>query len=296
MKVLRLIGLVLGGLIGLIVVLLAALLVTGWNLANEHEKNPAPELRVAPDASLLARGEHIVRIVCADCHAPSHTPPLSGGTGDFFAFPGGPRLGHLFAPNLTPGGRLAVYSDNELARAIREGVNHEGRPMLVMPSQQFYGMSDRALAAVITYMRSQPAVQHELPKKQLAPMAYLILGLHLFETSHMLPVPRPVPDVPEAMDARYGEYMVGMLGCRTCHGPNLKGGRKGQFPPIGPDVVAVVAAHDVGQFELAIRKGISARDGHALDPEGMPYRTYANLTDTEVAAVYAYLQGLGAKR
>ena len=295
MKLLRRIGLVLGGLVALVAVLLVALLVTGWNLANEHEKNPVPELRVTPDSSLIARGDHIARMVCSNCHGESHTPPLAGGSEDYFVIPGGPPIGHLFAPNITPGGRLALYSDGELSRAIREGVNHEGRPMLVMPSDQFHGMSDRDLAAMIAWLRAQPAVSHEVPRKQLTPVAYLILGLHQFETSHMLPVPRPIPDVPEGMSAAYGEYIVGMLGCRSCHGSDLKGGHKGQFPPLGPNLLALVAAHDVGQFELAVRKGISARDGHALDPEGMPYRTYANLTDTEVGAVYAYLQTQAAR-
>lgn len=295
MKILRTIGLVLAGLVGVVVVVTVALIVSGWNTANGTVGNPVPTLLVAPDSSLVPRGEHLARVVCAGCHSTNIQPPLSGGDEDFLGGGETPPFGHLRAPNITPGGRLAAYSDGELSRAIREGVSREGRPMLVMPSAGFHEMSDRDLAALIAYLRSQPAVHRDVPPRQISPLGCLILGLHLFETSHMRPAGEAKHGAPEGMTAEYGAYLVPMLDCATCHGADLRGAKPGQFPPHGPDLVTLASTHDLGQFDQALRHGTSTRDGHTLDPKRMPYPLYANLTDTEVGAIYAHLQRLREK-
>ena len=292
MKVLRVLFFALVAIVGLVVVVLVALLVHGNGLVAKKQSNPVPALRVAPDTSLMARGEHLVEISCVGCHGNHNEFPLSGSAENFFDIPDGPKFGTLHATNLTPGGALKDYSDGELSRAIREGVGKSGKALLIMPSPQFHGMSDRDLAAIITYLRAQPADPTARPARKLNPSAFLVLGLHLFETSVQLPVTRPVADVPEAMTAGYGEYLVPLLTCRDCHGQDLRGGRKGQFPPIGPNLVELVASHKLDEFALALRGGVSARDGHALDPNQMPFPLYSRLTDTDVGAVYAYLQSL----
>ena len=164
-----------------------------------------------------------------------------------------------------------------------------------MPSRSLHDMSDRDLAALITYLRSQPAVAHTVGKRHLTWMSCLILGAHAFEMSHTLPVSGPVADVPEGMTSAYGEYMTKLLTCRDCHGPDLKGGRRDQFPPVGPNLLALVSTHELAQFDGALRRGTSARDGHSLDPTKMPYLTFANLNDSEVGAIYTYLQTLAKK-
>lgn len=295
MKMLRLIALALGGLSVLVLVLVASLMISGWNTMHASETNPLPPLRVPPDSALYARGEHLALTNCVGCHATRNQPPLAGGAEDFFGKPGMPALGHLYAPNITPGGRLKDYTNEELARVIREGVNREGHPLVVMPSSQLRSLSDRDLSAIITYLRRQSPVDHTVPARQLTALAYLMLGLHVIETSHQLPVTLPAPDVPEAMSVAYGGYLTPYLGCKDCHGPDLRGGHKGQFSPVGPDLVALASAHDLGAFTLALRAGVSARDGHALDPVDMPFPVYSRLTDTEVGAIYTYLQSLGKK-
>ena len=157
------------------------------------------------------------------------------------------------------------------------------------------GLSDRDLAAIITWLRHQPAVQHDVPARQLTPLAYLLLGLHMVETSHQLPVTVPVPDVPEGMTAEYGGYLLPYLGCRDCHGADLHGGKPGQIAPVGPNLLKLVATHDLQAFSLAVRAGISANDGHVLDAAKMPFPGFSRLTDTEVGALYTYLQSLAKK-
>lgn len=296
MRLLRTLFLVLLAIVGIVLVLIVALMIQGRGLVAKKQSHAVPQLRVEPDSSLIARGAHIVEISCVGCHGKDFRLPLSGSGENFFDIPGGPKFGTLYAPNLTPGGVVGSMSDGQLSRAIREGVGQFDRALLVMPSPRFHGMSDRDLAAVIAFMRSQPAVQSHVPDRKLNPAAYLVLGLHLFETSVQLPVTREIPDVPEAMTAEYGEYLVPLLTCADCHGENLRGGKKGQFPPIGPDLVGLVATHTLDQFERALRQGVSARDGHALDPMKMPFPIFSRLSDTDVGAIYAYLQALKNRR
>ncbi len=283
-------------IVGTLLVLLAVAVggIAWWGHVLTRQRNTAPPtpLRVLPDSSLVPRGRHLASVVCAGCHSDHYSLPLSGAalTDNILHIPDGPTFGHLVAPNLTPGGRLAKYDDVHLARAIREGYNADGYPLVVMPSRTFHGLSDRDVAALISYLRSQPAVSGDRPPRTVNLLGLLTLGANVFPLSNMPPVTTPVPDVPEAITPEYGDYLIGALDCRTCHGDDLHGGKKGQLPPIGPDLVQLAATHDFAAFDGAVRRGVSARDGHSLNPQQMPYASFQNLDSLEVAAVYAKLK------
>src|SRR5437867_9893064 len=72
----------------------------------------------------------------------------------------------LIAPNITSDKETGVgaWSDDTLARAIREGIGHDGRALfLAMPYPHYRQMSDEDLASVIAYLRTVPAVRNQLP-------------------------------------------------------------------------------------------------------------------------------------
>ncbi|HTM57564.1 MAG TPA: hypothetical protein VL123_04040 [Candidatus Udaeobacter sp.] len=291
MKPLRWLMRIVGILALLIVIIALTLIIQGRALATRAMPNPVPKLAVAADTSLVPRGTHIVEIVCSGCHtpAPHDQMALSGGSENFFAIPKGPTLGTLYAPNVTPGGVIQGQSDGQLSRAIREGVSHDGRPLLVMPSDLFHTLSDRDLSAVIAYLRSQPAVTRTVPAKSLNPLGYLMLGLRVFSTSVTNPIPHPIPDVPADSNAAYGAYVTGIIGCTACHGSDLHGGTRGQLPPVGPNLVQFTHVQPFTTFELALRHGVNAAGG-VLDPTLMPWPTYAHLTDLEARAVYEFIR------
>lgn len=274
----------------------AAIVARGAYLAHRRVPGTARALAVPPDSSLVARGEHLVRSSCAGCHSSHMQPPLTGSEEDFFHQPGVPDFGHLFAPNLTPAGRIAQWSDAEIARAIREGVDREGRPLLVMPSQRFHGLSDGDVASIIAWLRAQPAVETPVRPRAFNLLAYAILGANVFPTSATAPLAAPVSAPAEGPTAEYGEYLVGALTCQDCHGEDLRGGVKGQFPPLGPNLVELAASHSVEQFAGAVREGRSAIDGRSLDPTRMPYPVYSHLSDVEVQALHALLKAGGPRR
>ena len=268
--------------------LLAVLAVHGWGLVHGREDRPLLPLRVSADASLRERGRHLAEVSCVGCHSADGSLPLAGGTTNFLHAPGGPALGELVGPNLTPAGRIARYSDAELGRAIREGIGLDQRPMLVMPSNDFRGLSDRDLAALIAYLRDQPRIERATPARRLSLPAYLLFGMQAFETSLQRPVTKPVPVVPAGANPAYGEYLTVYLGCADCHGADFRGGRS-PLAARGPDLLPVVAHAPLNVFAQALRAGVGT-NGKALDPTLMPWRVLRRLSDLEVAAVYQYLR------
>ena len=165
-------------------------------------------------------------IGCAGCHSSTENLPLDGGKDNFLA--GGPPLGSIYAPNLTPGGPLKDWTDAEIIRAIREGVDKDGRPLLIMPSRNLHGMSDADAQAMVAYLRSTPAVEREVPKTNLNALGAIIVASGMFPTSAQPPITGPVAS-PQPGTVANGEYVIST--CRDCHGQDLAGMLPALDPP-----------------------------------------------------------------
>ena len=69
--------------------------------------------------------------------------------------------GRVFATNLTPDPEtgLGAIPDDAVARAIREGVSHDGRALFMMPWRDFRHLSDEDVASVVVYLRTLAPVK-----------------------------------------------------------------------------------------------------------------------------------------
>ena len=121
---------------------------------------PAPDLTVAGAPEQVARGEYLVNLSCIGCHSapgpdgnPTGEHPLSGGwniaQAEGFGF-----IGDMVAENLTPGGKLATYSDGELFRVLRHSINSEGHELGFMAFMPYRELSDADTEAIIAYLRT----------------------------------------------------------------------------------------------------------------------------------------------
>jgi mono/diheme cytochrome c family protein len=199
----------------------------------------------------------------------------------------------LVPPNLTPGGRLKDWSDGEIVRAIREGIDRDGRPLLIMPSEAFRHLADEDVQTLVAYLRTQPAVQHDPPARDMNLLGLMLIGAGLFPTAEQPRISQPQP-APSPGTPAYGQYLVQITGCATCHGPDLSGGRpNGGFgPPVGPSLRALVPQWAEGDFVKFFRTGQDPY-GRTIDPGLMPWKDIgASYTDDELRAIYAYLHGL----
>ena len=135
-------------LLSTVVMAITVLLIVG--LFKLHARNaPAVALTISGTPDQIQRGEEISNGFCSGCH--SKTATLTGGNniGDDLPVP----VGAFISSNLTPAGPLSRWSDGEIFRAIRNGVDRDGRWLIIMSYTNAGKLSDDDTKAVIAYLR-----------------------------------------------------------------------------------------------------------------------------------------------
>jgi mono/diheme cytochrome c family protein len=279
-------GLVLSALLGLVFALLSVIGAIGLVKVYTPAGQPPQALQVNATQTMIQRGQHIAAVFCADCHMPAGQTTLVGGQDLSKDIP--IPIGSLVSNNLTPGGPLKDWSDGEILRTLREGVDPNGRKLLIMGSTNIRFMSDEDLQAVIAYLRSLPAVDHstQTPNDQMNLLGVLIAGAGLIP--ELPPVTSPITAPPKAATVEYGKYILSYQDCRGCHGADLNGGTS-KVSPNGPPL-RVVKSWTLAQFINTMRSGI-APGGYELKPP-MPAKTIGLMDDDELGAMYKYLTSL----
>lgn len=267
----------------------------------------------------LARGEYLARHVagCIDCHSDAlmdrFALPVKPGTEGQGGFAFDEKLGVpgvVQAQNITsdPETGLGRWSDGEVLRAIREGVDRQGTALFPqMPYPNFRSMSDEDARAVVAWVRTLPPIRNAVAPRRLDfPVNLLIKGAPQ-------PLDGPV-SAPAPSDTRaYGGYLVTIAGCAECHtahdshgqripGRDLAGGweMRGPWgrnvtPNLTPDPATFVgrASRDefIGRFK-AFQSLPS--EGSPVAPKGrntvMPWLAFAGMTREDLGSIYDYLK------
>ena len=273
------------GLLALVVSVVIVLL--GGGLLNLNARTaPVPALKVAGTAGQIQRGHAIADSFCGACHSKTGTLTGSVDIGEHFPI----RIGSFVSSNLTPAGQLRNWSDGEIFRAIRNGIDASGRWLVVMSYTNAGKLSDEDIEAVIAYIRSQPAAGETTPDPpdQLNPLGLMMLAAGKLPGGKAV-LGGAIKAPAHGPTAQYGEYILSYQDCRECHGADLRGGVQGQLPPIGPGL-GLVKDWKREDFISTMRTGINPA-GHELG-ERMPWRPIGKMDDEELTAVYAYLTQL----
>jgi mono/diheme cytochrome c family protein/cytochrome c553 len=296
-KILRWIGLVVGGLVGLLVLAFAVLYIIGsvrWNNSrNKDYEISVEKLSIPTDQASILRGKHIAAIrICQYCHGDTFS-----GQADSV-----PGLITLAFPNLTPGagGVGATNTDEDWVRAIRHGVGHDGRGLVLMPSRVWYYLSDEDLADLIAYLKSLPPVDNKLPKTELGPLGRVMMALGQLPPDATAPDvlvidhdgPRPVAPQP-GVTVEYGKYLA--LPCALCHGSNFNGQTiRTDAEYLAPNLTqgGELNAWSEEDFMTTLRTGVTP-SGRQLK-SAMPWKYIGQMTEDEFRAVWLYLQSLPA--
>ncbi len=282
-KVLKWIGLPLAGLLTLVLTLVFVTALVGFYKLSAPPSHPVAAVQIAGTPVQVARGKYLAQILCAGCHSPNDELPLSGGKNlsDDVGLP----LGALFATNLTPAGNLKDWSDGEILRALRWGQHRSGRA-LAMPLISTSQLSDADAQAIVAYLRSQPPIENQVPATSPTVLLGVMFGTGLFDLS-AVPDTGPISAPVRGATAEYGQYIVNIADCKTCHGEYLDGGK-----PPAPPGPALFAVKDwtQAQFATVMRMGALREDD--TKEESMPWKTLAKMDDVEIAAMYTYLHNM----
>ena len=227
-KVLKWIGIVLGGLIVLLILAIIGVSIAGNAKIKQTREVQAKTVVIPTDEAALARGAHLVHVNCESCHGED----LSG-----HLFMDDPALATIYGTNIT--GLAESHTDADLVRTIRHAVDTDGRQLLVMPSEAFIYFSEEDLGSIIAHLKTLPRKGDDMPLPQLGPVGRVLMGIGALDA--LIPASRmdhslPFPAMPEVgANVAYGEYLS--RHCEGCHGANLAGGQPPDpDSPPGPDL------------------------------------------------------------
>ena len=274
-KALRWVGFLIGGLA--VIAVGAALFVWATSDGLLSEIEARPERLATPTAAQLADGPRQLRVLgCLSCHGDMLQ-------GDLFMDE--PGLAKIYAPNLTH--VAAKAPDQQLAQAIRQGIGHDGRPLLVMPSEGYQFLTDSEVAALISAIRTFPKVGRETPPASIGLKGRVGLALGKFHTAPEL-VERyrksPLADFGPQFAA--GRHVVS-ANCTECHGPELKG-KEVKPGSVAPDL-SIAGAYDLDQFKTLLRTGVPPGGKKLGMMASVARNDFSHLKDEEIAAIHAYL-------
>jgi mono/diheme cytochrome c family protein len=292
----------------LVLLILAALGITftvGWRPVIGARKRALTSRKFEVTPARMQRGDYLVHAVmhCMGCHSKhddkANPPVLAAkeGSGQVLFEEGSIRL---VAPNITsdPETGIGKWSDDAIARAIREGIAADGSTLFpVMPYEHFRDLSDEDLASIVVFLRSVPPAHSDLPANKIP-----FLFARLVQTAPK-PVTEPVPEPDSSAPAKYGAYLVRMATCSDCHTPltpkfdpipgmEMAGGSPMEegvaSANITPDASGI-GYYDEALFVQTMRTGsVRARKLNSA----MLWWIFRNMTDDDLKAMFAYLRTL----
>jgi mono/diheme cytochrome c family protein len=243
------------------------------------------------DAAAIERGRYLFATRgCVDCH---------GAKANGAKFVDDGKGMRIAGPNISPGpGSVVVgYAPEDWVRSIRHGVNPEGRPLMIMPSEDYNRLTDDDLASLVAYLRHMepaagggPVLDLPLPVRVL----YGFGAIHdaAAKIDHTRPPEQPVPAGETTV---HGAYVANM--CQGCHGTRLNGGRIPGGPPDWPPAAnltpgegsVMVRYPDAEAFARLLKSG-QRPDGTPV--KVMPFGSLREMNDTDVRALFLYLKTL----
>lgn len=285
--------LAIGGAAAVVLVIVVVIVFTFTGRARYAETFTAPyeSLSTVTDSAAIVEGERLAAIHgCELCHGEGLSGELFIDSRVFMKLP---------APNLTPGqgGLDATYTLADFERAVRHGVNRDGRGLIIMPSNDYAYLSDDEVVKLYAYVSSLPPVANERSEIRVGPMGNAILTLNdrlrpVTQIDHGV-AHKPGVNAENALEL--GEYRTRI--CTVCHGTALTGGRpdftenhQPSSPNLTPDPETGLTGWDEADFVHLMRTGLRP-DGSQVDSL-MPWHVFQRMTDEELSGVWAYLRSL----
>lgn len=238
---------------------------------------------------------------CGFCHSLQGKPgtALSGGRvmSDTFGDVAGPNI------TIAPTG-IGTWSETDIRNLVRANKRPDGTYLYSRFHKGNEWMSDADLTALIMYLRSVPAVDNTVERRDISWIGRNTTG---FFTS-AAEVKGYVPQIAPRFRVQYGEYLTNSVaGCDRCHA--TPGGTFGSDEPLtgGAEITfdgETKVAPNISQSKIAgignwsevdlaryLQTGVTA-SGREVDKRFCPVEFYQRATPEEIDAVVAYLRSI----
>ena len=281
-RFLRWTGYVAGGVVALVVLAVLGVFGTSeWVLRRGHALQPE-RLQLASQAQLADAPRQAKILGCVSCHGEN----LGGRE-----FLNVPNVVRIYAPNIPAIASRAT--DYQLARAIRQGVGHDGRSLFVMPSASYQRLSDGEVAALIAYIRRLPQGTGATDGFSAGPLGRVAIAAgKLRPQVAKLEEYRLQGPIPAGREHAAGQGMAGKY-CADCHGPALDGlvMESGDAAPN----LSIAGAYDFDQFRTLMRTGKAAGNREVGLMSKVARDDFSHLSDAELKMLHGYLRARAEK-
>lgn len=309
------------GIVVLAIVALAAIGISWLSLRKPAQRAAVAE-KVEITPQRVERGKYLVQNVsiCFDCHSErvqdQYGLPFKPGREGVGGFVWSKQIGFpgtLAAANLTPDREtgLGEWTDGEILRAMREGVDREGKAIFpIMPYSHLRTLGDEDAKSIVAYLRTLKPVRYERPAKALD------VPLNFIEKFIPQPLTAEVTAPAPSDHAAYGKYLTTISMCSECHatkddknqpipGREFAGGwvmEAPTFKVVPPNITPHPAVYmgQASKEEFIARFRAFASYTHETAPVAkgrntlMPWISYSGMTDEDLGAIYDYLKSLPA--
>ncbi len=221
---------------------------------------------------------------CADCHGASGVGKVVIDSGNML----------VVSPNITAGANSVItsYRTADWVRTLRHGVKPDGRPVMIMPSEDYSRLTDDDVAAIIAYVGQLPAAPGPRRVVQLPVAVKVMYAFGMVRDAAEIIDHSLAPALPVA----HGQYVA--QSCIGCHGAHLSGGRIPGSPPewpapanLTPGDGSAMKRYPTPESMMQMLRTGKRPDGSAISPV-MPFNSLGQMTDTDVRALHTYLQTL----
>lgn len=265
-----------------------------------------PKIEVTPER--VEKGKKIASMLCNSCHFDKSTGKFTGREMTEV-----PEFGKIISRNITQDPEIGIgkWTDSDLVYFIRTGINPHTGQYVPPYMPKLMHISDEDLNSIIAFLRSDDAlVQPDKTEGPSCEPSFLTKFLCLVAFKPFPYPEKPIPGPDTTNKLAWGKYLtLYEFECFACHSADFKkmdvgvpenslgffGGGNVMRNDQGvlvttrnltPDEETGIGNWTEEQFVKAVKFGI-VPNGPALRNPMIPY---AQLTDEEAKAIYAYLR------
>lgn len=267
----------------------------------------------------VERGDYLVNTIgaCGACHTSRPDGSMTNAPSTDGHLMGGNLLVEsedvmFWIPNITSDVEtgLGTWSDDEIVRAIRDGVRKDGSLLFpIMAFSDYQHISDKDVSAIVAYLRSVPRGKPVTARRENKLPGFVRFLLLERGVAHHPPT-GSVPEPDRSDRVAYGLYLARVGHCVACHSEKgepghqkfMAGNAKRPFELQGigkvwarnltPDPDTGLGRYSADQIKQALLQGTRLDGKPMAPPMSMLLPHYSAMSPDDMDAIVAWMKSL----